>query len=285
MDDPGGGFLTPVTASFSSPAIGNPTVVMIEAAYEQLGLDWRYLNLDVSSDGLDAAVRGARAMGFRGFNCSLPHKIAVIDHLDGLGRSAEIVRAVNCVVRRGDDLVGENTDGQGFVRSIRSRCDPAGADVVVLGAGGAARAIAVELGLAGAARLSIVNRGADRRAELVDLLTRRLSDTEVRPLELFDGLRVPAADLVVNATSVGLVPDVHARLPVVLDGLAGSDAIVADVVFNPVETTLLREARSLGLATVDGREMLVAQAVLGVELWTGRTPDAANMRVALDAAM
>lgn len=279
------GFLTPTTASFSQPAAGNPTVAMVEAAYAQLGLAWRYVNLDVAPDDLEAAVRGARVMGFRGFNCSLPHKVAVIDHLDGLGRSAEIVRAVNCVVRRGDDLIGENTDGQGFLRSIRSRREPAGTNVVVFGAGGAARAIAVELALAGVARLTIVNRGTERLNELVELLARRSPGTEVHAIELTDGFTVPAADLVVNATSVGLAPDVGGRLPVVLDELAGTGAVVADVVFNPAETALLRDARSLGLETVDGREMLVEQAVLGVELWTGRTPAAGTMRAALDSVM
>src|SRR6516164_10530494 len=112
-------FLSQLTGSFSQSAAGNPTVAMIEAAYRHHGLDWRYINCEVDPQELGDAVRGARAMGWSGFNCSLPHKTAVIEHLDVLAPSAEIIGAVNCVVRDGGRLVGENTDGRGFVESLR----------------------------------------------------------------------------------------------------------------------------------------------------------------------
>ena len=114
-------FLSQLTGSFSQGAAGNPTVAMIEAAYRHHGLDWRYINCEVSPEKLGDAVRGARAMDWAGFNCSLPHKVAVIEHLDGLGESAAIMRAVNCAVRRGQGLIGENTDGKGFLMSPRNR--------------------------------------------------------------------------------------------------------------------------------------------------------------------
>jgi shikimate dehydrogenase len=116
-------FLLPLTGSFAQPAAENPTVAMIEAAYRHHGLDWRYINVEVSPDDLADAVRGARAMGWRGFNCSIPHKVAVIDHLDGLGKSAEIIGAVNTIVRDGDRLIGENTDGRGFVAALKTVVD------------------------------------------------------------------------------------------------------------------------------------------------------------------
>src|SRR5256885_4571200 len=125
------------------PAAENPTVAMIEAAYRQHGIDARYLNCEVAPDALGDAVRGARAMGWAGFNCSIPHKVAVLAHLDSVADSAAVIGAVNCVVRRGDHLVGENTDGQGFLTSLRTLVDPAGQRIVLFGAGGAARAIAV----------------------------------------------------------------------------------------------------------------------------------------------
>ncbi|MFM2071156.1 MAG: hypothetical protein RLZZ623_1419, partial [Actinomycetota bacterium] len=140
----------------SQGADANPTVAMVEAAFRHHDLDWRYVNMEVGPDDLGDAVRGARAMGFRGFNLSIPHKVTVIEHLDGLGRSAEIIGAVNCVVLDGTSMVGENTDGVGFVSSVRGMIDPEGVCVAVLGAGGAARAIAVELALAGAATIHIV---------------------------------------------------------------------------------------------------------------------------------
>src|SRR5947209_8090711 len=132
-------FLSVLTGSFSSPAADNPTVAMMEVAYRHHGLDARYINCEVPPALLGDAVRGARAMGWVGFNCSLPHKVAVIPYLDQLAESATIIGAVNCVVRREEQLVGENTDGQGFLSSLRTVIDPAGKAIVLFGAGGAAR--------------------------------------------------------------------------------------------------------------------------------------------------
>src|SRR5258708_31606196 len=143
---------------------------MVEAAYHHHGLAWRYLTIEVDPAHLGDAVRGARAMGFAGFNCTIPHKVAVIPHLDGLGESAALMGAVNCVVRRKNKLIGENTDGKGFVTALRTLTDPAGKRFVMFGAGGAARAIGVELALAGSARITIVNRSESRGQVLVHLL-------------------------------------------------------------------------------------------------------------------
>src|SRR6201986_4964518 len=136
-------FLSHLTGSFSQSAAGNPTVAMIEAAYRHHLLDWRYINCEVSPEKLGDAVGGARAMGWAGFNCSMPHKVSVIQHLDGLGGSAAVIGAVNCAVRRGQRYIGENTDGQGFLTALRTVADPAEKVFVLFGAGGAARAIAV----------------------------------------------------------------------------------------------------------------------------------------------
>src|SRR5947209_8386484 len=119
-------FKQELTACFGKPVAENPTQVMIEAAYRHHGLNWRYLTIEVDPEHLGDAVRGARAMGFAGFNCTIPHKVAVIPHLDGLGESAAVMGAVNCVVRRGLKLIGENTDGKGFVAALRTLYDPAG---------------------------------------------------------------------------------------------------------------------------------------------------------------
>ncbi|SAL06581.1 shikimate 5-dehydrogenase [Caballeronia calidae] len=166
-------FLHPLTGSFAQPAAENPTVIMVEAAYRHLGLDWRYLNVEVSPEHLGDAVRGARAMSWRGFNCSIPHKVAVIQHkvaviqhLDGLGASAEIIGAVNTVVRRADALIGENTDGKGFVKALEEIASASNKSIVLFGAGGAARAVAVELALAGAKKITVVNRGKERGEDL-----------------------------------------------------------------------------------------------------------------------
>jgi shikimate dehydrogenase len=273
-------FVSVLTGSFSTPAAGNPTVAMVEAAYRHHGIDARYLNCEVAPAALGDAVRGARAMGWAGFNCSLPHKVAVIEHLDGLGESAETIGAVNCVVRRDGRYIGENTDGQGFVLALRSVADPAGRSVVVLGAGGAARAIAVETARAGAAAITIVNRSRERGAELVALLNER---TPARAeLTVWTGAyRVPeATDILVNATSVGL-DDADAALD--LDaGSLRPGLVVADVIPNPPRTRLLRDAEARGCTVLDGLGMLVNQAVLGIRMWTGVDPDPLVMRRTLE---
>jgi shikimate dehydrogenase len=271
-------FLSTITGSFSTPAADNPTVAMIEAAYRHHGVDARYLNCEVRPEGLGDAVRGARAMGWAGFNCSLPHKVAVIAHLDGLGESARIIGAVNCAVRQPDGAyLGENTDGKGFLASLRTVVDPAGAHVVVFGAGGAARAVAVETALAGAAAVTVVNRGRERGQGLVDLLSQNTSARAA--LVVADGAyRVPeGTSIVVNATSVGLAPDVDGRLDLDVDSLRPG-VVVADVIPNPPRTLLVREAAERGCVTVDGLGMLVNQGVISIRHWTGVDADPAVMR-------
>jgi shikimate dehydrogenase len=267
----------------SQGAAGNPTVDVMEAAFAHHGLHWRYINMEVAPADLRDAVRGAKAMGFRGFNCSLPHKVAVIPHLDGLGQSAGIMGAVNCVVRRGEKFIGENTDGKGFLKSLATVIDPRGKSVVLFGAGGAARAIAVELGLAGARKMIVVNRSRDRGTELVTLLREKLR-LEAELIVWTGEYAVPAGtDVVINGTSIGLYEG-EARLAMDTSTLLPG-MVVADVVFSPPQTRLLRDAEARGCTAVDGLGMLVNQAIVAVEYWTGVTPDAAVMRSALETAL
>src|ERR1700751_879137 len=228
-------FLSRISGSFATPAAENPTVAMMEAAYEHHHINARYLNCEVAPDALADAVRGARAMGWVGFNCSIPHKVAVIKHLDGVGSSAALIGAVNCVVRRGDRYIGENTDGQGFLTALRTVADPAAKAFVLFGAGGAARAIAVEVALAGAVSITIVNRDPRRGAELIALLNEK---TPARAeLVVWDRtFRIPEArDIIVNATSIGLFPHVKDRLDLDLDTLSPC-LVVAGVIPNTPPT-------------------------------------------------
>src|SRR4030095_7893547 len=154
--------LQEIVCCMGQPVAGNPTQYMMEKAFAAAGLDWRYLTLEVPSEKLAAAMQGMRAMGFRGANFTIPHKVAVLAHLDGLSEAAELMGAVNCVNRVGDKLIGENTDGQGFLEPRRGSADPGGKKIVLLGAGGAARAIGVEVGLAKPAEIIVVNRNEER---------------------------------------------------------------------------------------------------------------------------
>lgn len=276
-------FLSALSGSFSTPADDNPTVAMMEAAYAAAGLDARYVNCDVSSANLAEAVLGAKAMGWVGFNCSMPHKVAVIDHLDGLGESADLIGAVNCVVARDGGLIGENTDGKGFVEAMRELRHPGGTHVVVLGAGGAGRAIAVEVALAGAARVTVVNRNVARGEALAQLVADR-TNAEADFAPWTDTYAVPAtADVVVNATSVGL-GDPEALVDIDVASLR-PELLVADVIPNPPHTAYLRAAAQRGAQTLDGLGMLVAQGAVAIELWHGVTPDRDVMRARLSEVL
>ncbi|MEZ5366112.1 MAG: shikimate dehydrogenase [Bryobacterales bacterium] len=275
-----------LTGCFGRPVAENPTGVMQEAAFRTAGLNWRYLTVEVGPEDLVDAFRGVRAFGMRGVNLTIPHKVAVIPLLDDLSKEARMIGAVNTVVRQGDKLIGENTDGKGFLRGVRTdgRMDPAGKRVVMLGAGGAARAIGTELLLAGVSDLVVVNRGFDRGQSM----TADLKKNATGPVrfEHWQGTYVVPSDvdLFVNATSIGLYPDISA-MPDVDLSQAKSDMLVADAVFNPPETRLLAAARQRGLPTLDGLSMLVYQGVIGFQLWTGQDPDEAVMKHALAEAL
>ena len=274
-------FKQELTAAFGQPIAENPTQVMIEAAYRYHNLDWRYLTIEVGPNDLEDAVRGAKVMGFQGFNCTIPHKVNVIQYLDGLGESASLMGAVNCVVRRDGKWIGENTDGKGFVSSLRELTDPKGKKVIIFGAGGAARAISVEVALAGANSITIVNRSSERGEELTNLLNEKLPVT-ADFVSWTSTFPIPSdTDVLINATSIGLYPDLDARLDFDLETLSSS-MVVADVLPNPLSTHLVKDARSKGCKVIDGLGMLVNQGVIGVKHWTGIDPDPSVMRSALE---
>lgn len=272
--------LQEIVCCLGQPVAGNPTQYMMEKAFLATGLDWRYLTLEVAPENLADAVRGMQAMGFRGGNFTIPHKVAVIPHLASLSEAAELMGAVNCINRTDQGFIGENTDGKGFVQSLRSICDPRDKRVVIVGAGGAARAIAVEVGLSGAAEIVIVNRTEQRGQELVDLLNDRVKVSSRLVVLAGDYAVEPEAEILINATSIGL-GDASAKVPVAAESLH-QGLVVADVIFNPPQTWLLREAAARGCQTLDGLGMLVNQGVIGFKIWTGVDPDPNVMREALE---
>jgi shikimate dehydrogenase len=279
-------FQADLVACFGQPVAENPTGAMQEAAFRALGLNWRYLTIEVSPSDLGNAILGMRAFGMRGCNLTIPHKVAVMRHLDEVAPDAELIGAVNTVRREGGRLIGENTDGKGFLHGLRKDAgvEPKGRRVVVLGAGGAARAIVAELALAGAADVVVVNRSAERGAQMAADLASK-TGAPIR-YEAWNGrYRVPEdAELLLNATPIGLYPNVDAMPPVELAG-ASRDLLVCDAVFNPPETRLLAEARSRGLRTLDGLSMLVYQGVLGFRMWTGHPAPEHVMKEALKEAL
>lgn len=276
-------FLSEIIALFGQPVAENPTQYMQEQAFAALGLNWRYVTLEVPPARLADAVRGMRAMNFAGANCTIPHKIAVMEHLDEITPTARKIGAVNTVVRQADgSLLGENTDGKGFIRSVREAgMDLAGVNAVVLGAGGAARAIAVELAEAGARSIRVVNRTEERgRALALQVQERTGVETQFTP---WDGAYSVPADtqLLVNATSIALAPNVEEQVPVDYATLQPG-LLVCDVIPNPPNTPLLRQAREAGATTLDGLGMLVYQGAIAFKMWTGDDAPVEVMREALE---
>jgi len=269
---------------FGHPVAENPTIIMQEAAFQHMRLDWRYLTIEVYPEDLKNAMKGLRAMNMRGINLTIPHKVEVLKYLDRISPDAALIGAVNTVRSEGNLLIGENTDGKGFLRSLKedAQIDPAGKKAVILGAGGAARAISVELAIAGAKEITIVNRTAARGNELADLINSKTETTAA--FAEWDSLYAVSADtdIVVNATSIGLFPDIDSKPDIDYQSLT-SEMTVCDVIPNPPHTEFLREAELRGAKTLDGLGMLVYQGAIGFKMWTGMEPPVDVMRRALEA--
>ena len=254
---------------FGDPVDGNPTGVVEEAGFAAAGLNWRYLTCRVPVEKLADAMKGMRAMDMKGINLTMPHKVAVLEYLDELSEAARIIGAVNTVAVRDGRLIGENTDGKGFVRSLKDANIPlAGKVVAILGAGGAAKAIGVECALAGAKKLTIINRNAQRGEELVKTITKNTA-AEATFLPWTGTAAIPAGtEILINATCVGLHPDVAAFPDIRYEDIQPG-MIVSDVVFNPAMPVFLQKAQARGAKIITGLGMLVNQAALNFEIWTG----------------
>lgn len=269
----------PLLALLAYPVGGNPTQYLVDRAFADKDLDWRYLTFEVSPEDLAAAVGGLRALGFRGAHCADPHKQAVIPLLDRTSETAAAVGAVNFVFRDKGALVGENLEGRGVVDALRRVVDPAGKQVVLLGAGWLARAAAVEFAAAGAAGLTIVNRTAARAEELTTLLAGKFE----LPVSVvaWDGDYAvpPETEILIHATSLDQTADVP--LPLEPESLR-PELIVADAAINPPQTWLLREAAQRDCKTIDGLSMFIEQVAIGLQLWTGVDPNRQVLREAAE---
>jgi shikimate dehydrogenase len=263
---------TKICALIGDPVEHTMSPAMHNAAFEKLGLDYIYIPFRVRADELARAVDGMRALNVRGFNVTIPHKVTVIPMLDGLNALAEKIGAVNTVVNNGGELRGYNTDASGFLQALLEQgVEPDEKKVVVLGAGGASRAISYILAERDA-HLTILNRQLemDWAVELAQMIYHDLNK-EVRVFELsFENLEkvLEEADILINATSVGMSPNSE-ESPVPAP-LLKSDLVVFDVVYNPIRTRLLKEAGAAGARTICGVDMLAWQGALAFEKWVGQ---------------
>lgn len=268
---------TRVAGVIGDPIRHSLSPVVCNAAFDALGLDWVYVAFEVPDGAAADALEAMRTLGIEGLSVTMPHKEAVALYVDELTPDAAALGAVNCVARRGGNLVGHNTDGPGFLDALRldEGWDPAGRRCVVVGAGGAARAVIRALAGAGAADVVIVNRTPARGREAA-----RLAGDVARVGVLAD---IDAAELVVNATPVGMTSVVSLTdvaggervtsgpMPVPAERL-GAGQLIVDLVYEPMQTPLLEAARAAGATPVGGLGMLIHQAAHALQTWTGEEP-------------
>ena len=252
---------------FGCPVDENPTVVIMEAAFKALGLNYRYNTMLVYPEDLETAVKSLKALHMKGTHITIPHKVSVIPYLDRLTDTAALIGAVNTVYEDHGEMVGENTDGKGFIKSLEDEhIKISGKKAVILGAGGAARAIAVELALAGAQKIIIVNRSWDRGETLVKLINEET--TAHAEFILWEGCYNvdEDTDILVICTSIGLYPDTN--VPDINYYALKSTTVVCDIIPNPLHTRFMARAQACGCKTLDGFSMLINQAAVSFKLWT-----------------
>ena len=278
--------MTRVYGVFGWPVAHSRSPAMHNAAFAALGLDAVYVPLAVPPERLAQAVDACAALGVSGFNVTLPHKTLIMPLLSSIEPVARAIGSVNTVLRDGERLIGTNTDAAGLAASLREAgLQLAGADVVVLGAGGAARAAVVGLAEAGAARVCVAARRLEQAEMLVREVAPHVPAAALCPCDLGPGLpgALGTASLLIQATSATLGDTETARafaatLP--LEALPRS-AAVCDLVYKPLQTALLARAQALGFSCVDGLGMLLHQGALALERWTGQPAPVEVMRAAL----
>jgi shikimate dehydrogenase len=271
-----------IVGLFGYPVSHTLSPAMHNAAFAALHLPYVYLPFSVEPNQLQTAVNGIRALGLRGVNVTIPHKESVIPWLDCITPEAQLVGAVNTIVNNEGVLTGHNTDCAGFIRALEESHE-AGLrerNVLILGTGGAARAVAVSLALQGTGRIVVAGRTLHKAQKLTDVISTKICDQCASVIDINSSLfarEINNADVIINATPLGMSP--HHDIPPFIDlSLCNQGAVICDLVYNPMETALLKRARQLGLGTISGIGMLVWQGALAFELWTGQKPPIELMR-------
>lgn len=268
---------------FGDPIRHSRSPIMLNRAFQEAGINAVYAAFHVRPDELGDAVRGIRALGYRGINVTIPHKVEVMQYLDEIDEGARIVGAVNTIVNESGKLIGYNTDGIGYVRSLKEETgiELKGKSVLLLGAGGAARGVAYALAKEGAGRIYIANRTKERALELADTIS---SYTEAIGLGMDElGHVVDEVEFVLNTTSAGMHPHVD-ELPLPLE-LLRSHHLVSDLIYNPRITRFLREAEARGGRIHGGLGMFIYQGAFAFEYWTGTPAPVAAMRQVVEQSL
>jgi shikimate dehydrogenase len=265
----------------ASPVAGNPTHYIIEQAFAHRGLDWRFMTFEVDPAQLGDAIRGIRALGFRGVKVGEPFQESVCELLDDLTDRARRCGSVNCITAEGQRLIGDNTEGAALVDLFRQYVNPSGVTALLLGTGRLARAIAVALAEAGVAEVQVVGRSEEAAKQVVDVIPSGGATSAAYKLLTVPPLAIDTdVALIVNATSMG-TDDPRAQLPLDLAAL-DPRVVVADVSYHSARTWLTRAGAERGCRVVEGVELYVEQTAAAIRAWTGDTPDTAAMREAAE---
>jgi shikimate dehydrogenase len=259
---------TKVYCLIGDPVEHSISPLIFNTLFKHLGVNGVYLAFNVKPENLADAVSGFKAIGIKGFNVTIPHKIQIIKFIDYVDAEAKLINAVNVVNNCNGVLKGYNTDGYGALKALKSfDVRISGKTVTLIGAGGASRAIAFTIAYENPGKIYIVNRTLSRAEELAYSLRGRV---DVRPCSFNDLYAFKEADIVINCTPVGMHPSVD-ESPFDCS-LLKDECVVMDIVYNPVETKLLKEAKALGLKTINGVPMLVYQAALAFKIWINQYP-------------
>lgn len=264
--------------------IGNPLTqslspLMHNAVFDHLGLNCLYLPLEIAAGSLEKALDALKVLGFTGVNVTIPYKTEVIPYLDVLSEEAEACQAVNCIKNEQGRLTGYNTDGQGFMRALKEAGVESGEHTVIIGAGGAARSVAYNLARSGCRKLEILDIEVNRADDLAMFIENVSNCTTHSRLMTPDNFEAAAAeaDLIINCSPVGMMPQIS-KSPVDSLAAAKNNAVICDLIYNPIETRFLQLGRERGLKTINGAAMFIHQGALTLEILLGITPPLAFMK-------
>jgi shikimate dehydrogenase len=258
--------------------------VMHNFYFRALDLNHIYLPLEVEEKEIEFAIRGLWSLGFIGANVTIPYKRAVMDYLVEISEDAKYIGAVNTLVRSDGGFKGDNTDGRGFINAILEETNwhPRGKSIVILGAGGSARAVGIVLALESSEKITLVNRTLPRAKEIADKITEIGAKAEIMPWD-HEQLRknISNADMIINTTPLGMKPNLTESPPINIKWLSQGQLVV-DLIYNPLTSRFLEKAKERGCQVVNGLGMLIQQGILSFELWTGKKPPVVGMRELLE---
>lgn len=258
------------------PIVQSKSTIMQNRALEELSLNYRYFAFDVDDTNLEKAIYGIRALNFRGANVTIPHKTDVMQYLDEVSAEALAIGAVNTIVNQNGRLIGYNTDGEGYLRSLIEETGIQLTDkrVLILGTGGAARAISFTVASNNVKEVVIAGRDIQKALQLIDVLNIKHTSKVINYEQLEEYLAI--TDIIINTTSVGMYPEVNQSL--INPDWINSNHLVSDIIYNPIETKLLMDARAKGAKVHNGLGMFIYQGAIAFEIWTGLTPNIKIMR-------